>query len=263
MQPYTALLALATLYASYVNAAEATDMGPAAFLWPPDRAWGAAQDNTAPCGSTAGVTNRTEFPLTNGEVSLVLQDESYNVNLAISFNNNPTSNADFTTLVSSTNFPDLDPGHECYSVPNPPSNITSGANATLQLSYLSTFDMETNSTFYACADITYVPLASFTTNVLCFNVSEPTSTDSGSRGSSATSTSSSKSSSNGGGGLSGGQIAGIVVGCVAGAVLAAVALFVLWTRYQRKVQRDKVIAVRMSDWANQPGKTVSNGSNEV
>lgn len=63
MQPYTALLALASLYAPYVNAVEATDMGPAAFLWPPDRAWGAAQDNTAPCGSSAGVTNRTEFPL--------------------------------------------------------------------------------------------------------------------------------------------------------------------------------------------------------
>lgn len=63
--------------------------------------------------------------------------------------------------------------------------------------------------------------------------------------------------------MSGGQIAGIVVGCVAGAALAAVALFVLWTRYQRKVQRDKVVAVRMSDWANRPGKTVLNGSNEV
>ncbi|KAJ5990946.1 hypothetical protein N7499_011491 [Penicillium canescens] len=267
MQLYTALLALASLYVPYVNAAEAVDMGPAAFLWPPDRAWGAAQDNTAPCGSSAGVTNRTEFPLTNGEVSIVLQDESYNVNLAISYSNNPTSNTDFTTLVPSTNFPDLDPGHECYSVPNPPSNITSGANATLQLSYLSTFDTEINSTFYACADITYVPLASFTTNVLCFNVSEPTTTGSSPSSSSATSTSSSNrsssSSSSRGGGLSGGQIAGIVVGCVAGAALAAVALFVLWTRYQRKVQRDKVVAVRMSDWANQPGKTVSNGSNEV
>lgn len=39
------------------------DMGPAAFLWPPDRVWGAAVDNTAPCGSNSGVTNRTQFPL--------------------------------------------------------------------------------------------------------------------------------------------------------------------------------------------------------
>jgi hypothetical protein len=63
MLSYTALLALASLCASQVRGAEATDMGPAAFLWPPDRAWGAAQDNTAPCGSSAGVTNRTDFPL--------------------------------------------------------------------------------------------------------------------------------------------------------------------------------------------------------
>lgn len=41
----------------------AKSMGPAAFMWPPDREWGAAQDNTAPCGSASGVMNRTDFPL--------------------------------------------------------------------------------------------------------------------------------------------------------------------------------------------------------
>lgn len=41
----------------------ATEMGPVAFMWPPDRVWGAAQDNRAPCGSAQGVVNRTEFPL--------------------------------------------------------------------------------------------------------------------------------------------------------------------------------------------------------
>ncbi|KAJ5855978.1 uncharacterized protein N7529_009922 [Penicillium soppii] len=254
MLPYTPLLAVAGLYASQASAAEATDMGPAAFLWPPDRAWGAAQDNTAPCGSSAGVTNRTDFPLTNGQQRHV--QSSYPTMNINSNSPDPTSNTDFTTLVSSTNFPDLDPGHECYAVPNPASNITSGSNATLQLSYLSTFDTEKNSTFYACADITYVPLASFTTNVLCFNVSEPSTTTSSSSTSSATSSDSSSSSSSGG--LSGGQIAGIVVGCVVGAALAAVALFVLWTRHQRKVQRDKVVAVRMGDWGNQD-KTVETG----
>lgn len=59
----TGLLATASLVIPGTLAAEATDMGAAAFLWPPDRAWGAAQDRTAPCGSSAGVTNRTEFPL--------------------------------------------------------------------------------------------------------------------------------------------------------------------------------------------------------
>lgn len=41
----------------------ADDMGPAAFWWPPDRVWAEKMDNTAPCGSAAGVTNRTLFPL--------------------------------------------------------------------------------------------------------------------------------------------------------------------------------------------------------
>lgn len=39
------------------------EMGPAAFMWPKDRVWSAAMDNTAPCGSVAGAGNRTEYPL--------------------------------------------------------------------------------------------------------------------------------------------------------------------------------------------------------
>jgi hypothetical protein len=39
------------------------DMGPAAFMWPPDRVWSGDMDNKAPCGSRASVGNRTEFPL--------------------------------------------------------------------------------------------------------------------------------------------------------------------------------------------------------
>jgi len=39
------------------------EMGPVAFMWPPDRLWGADFDNHAPCGSAASVTNRTIFPL--------------------------------------------------------------------------------------------------------------------------------------------------------------------------------------------------------
>lgn len=68
----------------------------------------------------------------------------------------------------------------------------------------------------------------------------------------ATSTSTAKS-----GGLSGGQIAGVVVGCVVGVALIAGGMFLLWGRHQRKVQRDKVIAVRMGDWGNNAQKTVS------
>lgn len=39
------------------------EMGPAAFLWPADRVWSAAMDNSAPCGSVASPGNRSEFPM--------------------------------------------------------------------------------------------------------------------------------------------------------------------------------------------------------
>lgn len=42
---------------------EGTVMGPVAFLWPDDRSWDENYDNSAPCGSSAGVANRTSFPL--------------------------------------------------------------------------------------------------------------------------------------------------------------------------------------------------------
>lgn len=42
---------------------EADDMGPAAFMWPPDREWVSFHDNIAPCGTPAPPINRTEFPL--------------------------------------------------------------------------------------------------------------------------------------------------------------------------------------------------------
>lgn len=42
---------------------EGTIMGPVAFLWPDDRPWSASVDNTGPCGSSSGVSNRTAFPL--------------------------------------------------------------------------------------------------------------------------------------------------------------------------------------------------------
>lgn len=45
------------------SGAEGTVMGPVAFLWPEDRPWSANADNSGPCGSSAGITNRTEFPL--------------------------------------------------------------------------------------------------------------------------------------------------------------------------------------------------------
>lgn len=86
---------------------EYEDMGPAAFMWPPDRVWSAAADNTAPCGSVNDPTDRTDFPLgklalslspyhlfgadmltddtEKGALALVAQDESWKIELSISY----------------------------------------------------------------------------------------------------------------------------------------------------------------------------------
>lgn len=68
MSPKSILLGLALAARLAVAAdAEYTDMGPAAFMWPPDRVWSAAADNTSPCGSVSAPNNdnRTDFPLGN------------------------------------------------------------------------------------------------------------------------------------------------------------------------------------------------------
>ncbi|KAL4807581.1 hypothetical protein BDV18DRAFT_103470 [Aspergillus unguis] len=244
----------------------AEEMGPVAFLWPPDRTWGAAYDNNAPCGSVSGASNRTQFPLVNGQLALVTQDESWNVQIAVSQLNNPTSNNDFETIVSQARINDIEPGHMCYPVPNPGVDTEEGMNATFQIKYTSDFDTDKNETYYACADVTYVAASKFTYQVPCFNVTvdeftptnstNSTSSDADSNSSSdldSENNSSSSSSSSGGSKLSGGAIAGIVVGCVAAAVIAAGLLF----GYRRLLQKYRSLrqktSVRNVDWPAEEG----------
>ncbi len=58
-----AVAAFSTAVSAQHGASEDGKMGPVGFLWPEDRAWNADHDNTGPCGSVAGVTVRTEFPI--------------------------------------------------------------------------------------------------------------------------------------------------------------------------------------------------------
>ncbi|KAL4939958.1 hypothetical protein BDV06DRAFT_28394 [Aspergillus oleicola] len=259
------IVALTTVVTGRPHGEEAAkEMGPVAFLWPPDRSWGAAYDNNAPCGSASGVVNRTEFPMVNGQLALVTQDESWNVQIAMSDKNNPSSNNDFETIVAQRRISDIEPGHMCYPVPNPGVDTEAGMNATFQIKYTSDFETDNNETYYACADVTYVPASKFTYQVPCFNVtideftptnssdsdSDSGSSNNGSPGSDSSSsssgaisqdsdTSNSKSDSSG---LSSGAIAGIVVGCVAAAVIAGVLLF----GYRRLLQKYRSLRQKTS-----------------
>ncbi|KAF1994753.1 hypothetical protein P154DRAFT_446921 [Amniculicola lignicola CBS 123094] len=225
--------------------AEGSSMGPVAFMWPSDRAWTAANDNTGPCGSPSGPTNRSAFPLSQGEVALSIADEAWHVAFRLAVSNNPTQQSDFDDQVVD-NITELEPGHQCYKLQQL-ENISAGQNATIQLEYWSDFEGENNGnnqSFFACADVYFVETMNFKDQVPCFNVTSAdfnspnaSSTPSASASSTSAGLSSatsgapaaaSPSASSSSGGLSTGAKAGIAVGSVIGglAILALIAFLV-------------------------------------
>jgi len=173
----------------------------------------------------------------------------------------PRSNQDFEVLLPSQRIAALDDGHTCVSIPNPPSGIAPGSNATLQIVYISDFDEgPTNQTFYACADITYVAAADFTTVVPCFNATEETgATFNHTKPTSTAEAAANVAAKNGG--LSSGAIAGIVIGVVAGIMLLLTGAFFLYREKKKnnrlRRQRDSVRQVKVSDEAGKDSTSQS------
>ena len=166
----------------------------------------------------------------------------------------------------------------CYPIPNPPSNIEAGSNATIQIKYTADFETDRNETYYACADIYYIPTNQFTVQVPCFNVSsddfaapdddnhddgDPATSSTASSvpasttGSSETEPSSSSSNSS----LSGGEIAGIVIGVLAALAIIAGFFFVWGRRKQRERQREQEANVRAVQW-KEDGRSSGSGSKQ-
>ncbi|KAK5993745.1 hypothetical protein PT974_07182 [Cladobotryum mycophilum] len=241
MARISSVLAALVTVTGLVSAAD--DMGPAAFMWPADRVWSAAADNTAPCGSIAGAGNRTQFPMTNGKIALVAQDESYDIELSVSYLQDPKSNTDFNPLIDSKAFRELDLGHTCVPIADAPSSVKAGANATLQIRFIADFDKPENQTFYACADITYVPVSEFDTSIPCFNATQPDP-----NAGHASPPKKKKS------GLSGGAIAGIVIGVLVAVGLVAAAFFIYGRKQQRLVMLRREHSARGVKWEEQPGR---------
>ncbi|KAK6532030.1 hypothetical protein TWF694_003193 [Orbilia ellipsospora] len=213
---------------------EGTIMGPVAFLWPENRPWSAAEDNTAPCGSASGPTNRTDFPLIGGAVALSIADDAWNVEFRIAYGNDPKSQGDFQTFVSAK-ISEIEAGHQCYKAPTI-STVASGSNATIQLEYWSN-DSGRNESFFACADVTLVSATAFTESIPCFNVTAsefeaPQTTETVvSQPPEQTSTPVTAPADTG---LTSGQKAGIAVGSIIGAslIIGIAAFFALRKRTQ-------------------------------
>ncbi|KAH6612434.1 hypothetical protein C7974DRAFT_466816 [Boeremia exigua] len=237
---FVAALAVLSNAQTHGEGEEGSSMGPVAFLWPPDRIWDAEHDNTSPCGSSAGPSNRTIYPLSQGAVALSIADDAWHVAFRLAISDNPTTQADFDDQVVN-NISDIDPGHQCYSIDRL-EGIAAGTNATIQLEYWAEYEGENNGnnqSFFACADITFVETINFSIKVPCFNVTSddfnaPTPSASGSTPSNtglSSSQSDTPSSSGSGGGLSTGAKAGIAVGAVIGGLLVLGAIgFFFWRR---------------------------------
>ncbi|KAM0716123.1 hypothetical protein Q7P37_008637 [Cladosporium fusiforme] len=247
-------------------------MGPAAFMWPADRPWSADVDNIAPCGSHAAVGNRTNYPLSNGRLALVLRDDISKLHVSVAYNNDP-SESDFEEVSGPGHVGDLDPGHSCLTVPDPPSDVTEGSNATFRLWYEASPEEENGRTedYYACADVTFVTENDFTESIPCFNATEEdpgltidpdvnvTLTSTGSESSSSDDLSSSEVASHiadasdiddgGSKGLSKGGIAGVVVGSVVGVglIIASAIFFIRYRRANSEARRAKQAAVSKFD----------------
>ncbi|KAF2683347.1 hypothetical protein K458DRAFT_368573 [Lentithecium fluviatile CBS 122367] len=219
---------------------EGSSMGPVAFLWPPDRTWNAVNDNTGPCGSPNGRSNRTSFPLSQGSVALSIADDAWHVAFRLAVSDNPTTQADFDDQVVD-NITDVDPGHQCYKF-DALENIVAGTNATIQLEYWAEYEGENNGnnqSFFACADITFVETTKFTAQVPCFNVTSeefdaPTPTPSTAGVPSPTGLTSQEPSAESAAsyaGLSTGAKVGIAMGSVIGGLaLIGVVAFFVWRR---------------------------------
>ena len=181
--------------------------------------------------------------------------------------------SDFADISSPGPVGDLDPGHSCLPVPDPPSEVTEGSNATFRLWYEASPEEEGGRTedYYACADVTFVAIEAFTESIPCFNVTEEepristdpnvnvTLTSSGSESSTSDSLSASEVASHvadatdvdegKNSGLSKGGIAGVVIGCVAAValIIASVIFFVRYRRANSEARRAKEAAVSKFD----------------
>ncbi|KAK8091860.1 hypothetical protein PG997_002221 [Apiospora hydei] len=261
MYSATVLTVLASSYIQRVmsqqvhgQGAEGTEMGPVAFLWPNDRPWSAAADNISPCGSASGVTNRTIFPLSQGEVALSIADEAYQVAFKIAYDNgkSPRNAYDYTSDFGQqvvSNVTQIEPGHQCYKIAPIPESVKAGSNATIQLEYWAS-DVKgqdgSKQSFFACADVTFVEAKDFTLSAPCFNVTASDFSLAGPSGTpqpktpadegGASTTASAAHSA--GGGLTTGEKAGIAVGTIVGSFAVVGILAFMLLRKKRSQPAD-------------------------
>ncbi|GAA5857589.1 hypothetical protein JCM8547_004283 [Rhodosporidiobolus lusitaniae] len=166
--------------------------GAVGFEYPPLRGW--IQDTTSvePCGGVA-LGGRINYPISGGDISLVLQRDAFDIQVSYSGSADPSSNSDFSPLI-----PVLEQsysGSKCFSAPDFSSlGFSVGDVVTLQVNYLTG---PKNSSLFQCADVTLMAAQGYVadTEFTCANVTSSTQTRSQGGSSSAAAEASGSSSS--------------------------------------------------------------------
>ncbi|KAJ3515942.1 hypothetical protein NLJ89_g1439 [Agrocybe chaxingu] len=137
------------------------------FVYPRPRGWVNETDQVAPCGGLQ-INNRTSFPLTGGQFSLLLADEAYTVQFSYSTSSNPTSDSDFRPFMQSLTGGDQ-VGHTCFNVASfADLGVTAGQDVTLQIKYSG--GGRDLTPYYQCADLNVVSTEDYVkANYTCVN----------------------------------------------------------------------------------------------
>ncbi|ODN72703.1 hypothetical protein L202_08142 [Cryptococcus amylolentus CBS 6039] len=127
--------------------------GALGFIYPPPRDYNASVATTRPCGAAFVSSTRQYIPLNGGNIWLLSQTKVENIQLNYADNENPTAQADFTTLGMAMT--GLTAGDMCVPLPDfDGMGLTFGDKLTIQIAYA--VDGSASNKQYQCADIELV-----------------------------------------------------------------------------------------------------------
>ncbi|CAL1696523.1 unnamed protein product [Somion occarium] len=176
--------------------------------FPPPRGPFVEDDEPTFCdGYATAVSNRSQFPLNSGFISIVSEHPSFTVGLLLSTAQNPNNFANFSQAVQF--FQAEGEGPFCFPIQLAAagiSGVSDGTNATLQV----VFDGG-DGKLYQCSDVVLSSSATIASDVSCTNSTGSTTTSSGS----STGTSSSAPAPTGTGASGSGAVANSAVGITA------------------------------------------------
>ncbi|KAK7694433.1 hypothetical protein QCA50_001619 [Cerrena zonata] len=156
-----------------------------ALQYPEPRGIRVADDEVNFCdGYPTAASNRSQFPLSGGFVSIESHHQGYTVGVIVSTAQNPSSFDNFTTAVDYFTYEQT--GTLCFPInlnATGVSGIKDGANVTIQIVYNGG-----DGNLYQCADLTLNSTLTSVTNATCANATDTATSTSTSASATASTT---------------------------------------------------------------------------